>query len=75
MAFTPNWYGGVSMMDDFHSIAEPAFYAMGGEKHKQQGVQRADVTSRIIFEPSAIDSVVIKIRLCLQVKQKRRGRN
>jgi RHS repeat-associated protein len=64
------WYGGLSLMDYFHSAAEPLFYSMGGAKDKQEGVQRAEVTSRIIFQPSAIDQVVNKIRQWFHLKQK-----
>ncbi len=64
------WYGGLSLMDYFHSAAEPLFYSMGGAQDKQEGAKRAEVTSRIIFQPSGIDQVVNKIRQWFHLKQK-----
>jgi len=66
-----HWYGGLSLMDYFHIIGEPAVDSVGGTADKNEGEQRARVTSRIIFEPSAIDQIVDKIRQWFHLKEKR----
>ena len=63
-----HWYGFTSLMDFGHIFGEVVF---GGVGDKREGGLRAEVTSRLLFQPSTIDQVVNKIRQWFHLKERR----